>query len=42
MAQVQQYLEASVRDEYASGTLDARVEEVLGEIRGLSIAQGMV
>jgi len=42
MAQVQQYLEPTVRDEYASGNLDARVEEVLGEIRGLSIAQGMV
>jgi hypothetical protein len=38
MAQVQQYLDAGVREEYAEGRLDARVEEVLGEIRGLSIA----
>ena len=38
MAQVQQYLEASTRDDYAQGVLDARVEEVLGQIRDLSIA----
>lgn len=38
MAQVQQYLDAGIREEYAEGRLDARVEEVLGEIRGLSIA----
>lgn len=37
MAQVQQYLDADTRDQYASGQLDARVEEVLIEIRGLSI-----
>lgn len=42
MAQVQQYLEPSIRDEYASGALDQRVEEVLGEIRTLSIANGAV
>ncbi|GAB7362201.1 hypothetical protein MBLNU230_g2227t1 [Neophaeotheca triangularis] len=38
MAQVQQYLEASTRDQYANGDLDARVEDVLGQIRELSIA----
>ncbi|KAK1065552.1 BAR adaptor protein Hob3 [Friedmanniomyces endolithicus] len=38
MAQVQQYMDASTRDQYASGELDARVEEALGQIRELSIA----
>jgi amphiphysin len=38
MAQVQQYLDAGTRDSYASGDLDARVEDVLGQIRELSIA----
>ncbi|KAK3117323.1 BAR adaptor protein Hob3 [Teratosphaeriaceae sp. CCFEE 6253] len=38
MAQVQQYMDASTRDQYASGDLDARVEDVLGQIRELSIA----
>lgn len=38
MAQVQQYLDADTRDQYAAGQLDARVEEVLQEIRELSIA----
>ncbi|KAL1583752.1 Protein hob3 [Cladosporium halotolerans] len=38
MAQVQQYLDASTRDQYASGDLDGRVEDVLGQIRELSIA----
>jgi len=38
MAQVQQYLDADTRELYAQGALDARVEEVLEEIRGLSIA----
>lgn len=38
MAQVQQYLDSGAREEYAEGRLDARVEEVLGEIRELSIA----
>jgi len=42
MAQVQQYLDAGIREEYAEGRLDARVEEVLGEIRGLSIAGAAV
>ena len=32
------YLDANIRDEYASGSLDARVEDVLGQIRELSIA----
>lgn len=32
------YLDASTRDQYASGDLDARVEDVLGQIRELSIA----
>ena len=38
MAQVQQYLDADTRDQYAQGRLDQRVEEVLQEIRDLSIA----
>ncbi|KAB8349538.1 hypothetical protein FH972_023564 [Carpinus fangiana] len=38
MAQVQQYLDADTRDQYAQGHLDSRVEEVLGEIRALNIA----
>ena len=38
MAQVQQFLDADTREQYAQGHLDARVEEVLGEIRDLSIA----
>jgi len=38
MAQVQQYLEADVREMYAQGELDQRVEQVLQEIRDLSIA----
>ncbi|KAI4851946.1 BAR-domain-containing protein [Aureobasidium sp. EXF-8845] len=38
MAQVQQYLDPDTRDQYANGNLDARVEQVLQEIRELSIA----
>lgn len=38
MAQVQQYLDAETRDQYAQGQLDARVEQVLQEIRELSIS----
>lgn len=38
MAQVQQYLDKDTRDQYAQGMLDQRVEEVLQEIRDLSIA----
>ncbi|KAI9740211.1 MAG: BAR adaptor protein Hob3 [Cirrosporium novae-zelandiae] len=38
MAQVQQYLDADTREQYAMGQLDTRVEEVLQEIRDLSIA----
>jgi hypothetical protein len=38
MAQVQQYLDADTRDQYAQGHLDSRVEQVLQEIRDLSIA----
>lgn len=38
MAQVQQYLDADTRDLYAEGHLDARVEQVLQEIRELSIS----
>lgn len=38
MAQVQQFLDADTREQYAQGVLDSRVEEVLGEIRELSIA----
>ncbi|KAK6362074.1 BAR adaptor protein Hob3 [Orbilia blumenaviensis] len=40
MAQVQQYLDANTREEYAQGHLDTRVEQVLQEIRDLSIAGG--
>lgn len=38
MAQVQQFLDADTREQYAQGFLDSRVEQVLGEIRELSIA----
>ncbi|KAJ3557600.1 hypothetical protein NPX13_g9892 [Xylaria arbuscula] len=38
MAQVQQYLDADTRDQYAQGHLDQRVEQVLQEIRELSIS----
>ncbi|GAB7342642.1 hypothetical protein MBLNU457_g0804t1 [Dothideomycetes sp. NU457] len=38
MAQVQQYLDADTREQYAAGQLDMRVEQVLQEIRDLSIA----
>lgn len=38
MAQVQQYLDADTRDQYANGQLDGRVEQVLQEIRELSIS----
>lgn len=42
MAQVQQYLDADTRDQYASGQLDERVEQALQEIRDLSIAGTVV
>lgn len=38
MAQVQQYLDADTREQYAQGQLDERVETVLQEIRDLNIA----
>ena len=38
LAQVQQYLDASTREEYANGQLDSRVEQVLLEMRELSIS----
>ncbi|PQE28172.1 hob3 protein [Rutstroemia sp. NJR-2017a BBW] len=38
MAQVQQYLDADTREQYAQGQLDSRVEQVLQEIRELSIS----
>lgn len=38
MAQVQQYLDADTREQYAQGILDQKVENVLHEIRGLDIA----
>lgn len=38
MAQVQQYLDPETREQYAQGHLDQRVEQVLQEIRDLSIA----
>lgn len=37
MAQVQQHLDPDTREQYASGILDNKVEDVLAEIRGLSI-----
>ncbi len=41
MAQVQQFLDADMREQYASGELDTRVEQVLQEIRELSISGTM-
>jgi amphiphysin len=38
MAQVQQYLEPQVREDYAQGALDQKVETVLQQMRDLSIA----
>jgi bridging integrator 3 len=38
MAQVQQYLDPETREQYARGDLDNRVEQVLSEIRDLTIA----
>lgn len=38
MAQVQQYLDADTREMYAQGHLDSKVEDVLAEIRELSIS----
>lgn len=38
MAQVQQYLDAETREEYAQGHLDNRVEQILQEIRDLNIS----
>lgn len=40
IAQVQQYFDASVRDDYASGILDQRVDESLQQMRDLSIVGG--
>ena len=37
LAQVQQYLDASSREEYANGQLDAKVEDLLQNMRELSI-----
>lgn len=37
LAQVQQYLDANTRDEYANGQLDSKVEQVLLEMKDLSI-----
>lgn len=38
MAQVQQFMEPDTRDEYATGQLDNKVEQILQEIRDLSIS----
>ena len=38
MAQVQQYLDADTREQYAQGQLDGKVEQILQEIRELSIS----
>lgn len=40
IAQVQQYFDASIRDEYANGVLDQRVDESLRQMRELSIVGG--
>lgn len=40
IAQVQQYFDASIRDEYAQGVLDQRVEESLAEMKELTIVGG--
>ncbi|GMM44172.1 amphiphysin-like protein [Pichia kluyveri] len=37
LAQVQQYLDPSTRDEYASGQLDVRIDQMLEEMRRLNI-----
>lgn len=37
LAQIQQYLDANTREEYANGQLDSRVEQVLLNMRDLSI-----
>lgn len=37
MAQVQQHLDADTREQYAQGLLDNKVEDILNEIRELSI-----
>lgn len=37
LAQVQQYLDASTREEYATGALDNKVEEILQSMKELSI-----
>lgn len=37
LAQIQQYLDASTREEYATGQLDNKVEEVLNSMQELSI-----
>lgn len=38
MAQVQQHMDPETREEYASGQLDTKVEQILQEIRDLSIS----
>lgn len=38
IAQIQQYLDAASRDEYANGLLDSKIDELLGQMNTLNIA----
>ena len=38
LAQVQQFLDTTDREDYANGVLDARIDDLLTRINGLSIA----
>ncbi|KAI3404802.2 hob3 [Candida oxycetoniae] len=38
LAQIQQYLDPASRDEYANGILDGRIDDLLGQMQGLTIA----
>lgn len=38
LAQVQQYLDQTSRDEYANGLLDTKIDDLLGQMNNLSIA----
>ncbi|KAM9897850.1 hypothetical protein OXX79_006646, partial [Metschnikowia pulcherrima] len=38
LAQVQQQLDQASRDEYANGVLDSKIDDLLAQMNGLSIA----
>lgn len=38
LAQLQQYLDQNSREEYANGVLDSRIDDILGQMNGLTIA----